>query len=250
MVNMISGGLHAGGNLDFQDFLMIPVGARSYSEALAMAVDVHRNLGLVLKDYGEEAHLVGDEGGYGPRLRTNAQAVERILEAVMAAGLRMGQDVAIALDVAASHFYDQESNLYQLTLDKVEDCDTECMIAMLDHWARQFPIVSIEDGLAEDDWDGWTTLTSALGDRVQLIGDDLFATQPARLRQGIERRAANAVLVKVNQVGTLSETFETLRLARATATGRSSRPARARPRTRPSPTWPWPPAPVRSRSAR
>jgi enolase len=211
MVNMISGGLHAGGNLDFQDFLMIPVGASSYGEALEMATSVYHALGHILRAKGEEANLVGDEGGYGPRLRIGPLAVERILEAITACGLEPGTDAAIALDVAATHLYDPEASSYALTEG---DYDSRTMIAMLEHWARQYPIVSIEDALAEDDWDGWTELTARLGGSIQLIGDDLFATQSGRLRQGLERKAANAILIKLNQVGTLSETLDTLAMAR------------------------------------
>ena len=211
MVNMISGGLHAGGNLDFQDFLMIPVGATSYTEALEMATAVYHALGRVLRDKGEEASLVGDEGGYGPRLRVGPLAVERILEAITACGLRPGTDAAIALDVAATQLYDPDTSSYVLTEG---DYDTCTMVAMLEHWVRQYPIVSIEDALAEDDWDGWTELTARLGGSIQLIGDDLFATQSGRLRQGFERKAANAILIKLNQIGTLSETLDTLALAR------------------------------------
>jgi enolase len=214
MVNMISGGLHAGNNLDFQDFLMVPVGATSYRHALEMTAAVYCCLGTVLKDYGEESHLVGDEGGYGPKLRTNAQAVDRILEAVMACPFRIGDDVAVALDIAANGIFDPSTARYRTTKGGVEEMDAAGMIGLLEHWTRQFPIVSIEDALAEDDWNGWTALTAALGDRVQLIGDDLFATQTARLQQGIDRKAANAVLIKLNQVGTLSETFDTMLLAR------------------------------------
>jgi enolase len=215
MVNMISGGLHAGGNLDFQDFLMIPVGASTYSEALEMSAAVYRALGSVLKVKGDPTpQLVGDEGGYGPRLRTNAQAVDHLLEAVIACGLEPGRDVAVALDVAASHFYDAETATYKLTATGDDALDSTGMIDLLEHWAKLYPIVSIEDGLAEDDWDGWAALTARLGDALQLIGDDLFATQTARLQKGVERGAANAVLIKLNQVGTLSETFETMHLAR------------------------------------
>src|SRR5262249_10215161 len=142
----------------------------------------------------EESCLVGDEGGYGPRLRTNALAVDRILEAALACGLEPGRDVAIALDVAASHLFDPVSGQYRLTAVGDDRFDSEGMVGLLDHWVRQFPIVSIEDGLAEDDWDGWARLTSWLGRRVQLIGDDLFATQADRLRKGIEAKAANAIL--------------------------------------------------------
>jgi enolase 1/2/3 len=214
MVNMISGGLHAGGNLDFQDFLLVPVGAQSYSQALEMVVAIYHCLADVLKDYSEEFHLVGDEGGYGPRLRTNALAVDRILEAVLACGYEPARDAAIAIDVASSHFYDSVSGLYRLSAASEDQLDAASLVAMLMHWVRQFPIASIEDGLAEDDWDGWAALTARLGGEVQIIGDDLFATQADRLRMGIERKAANAILIKLNQVGTLSETLETLRLAK------------------------------------
>lgn len=214
MVNMISGGLHAGANLDFQDFLMIPVGATSYSEALEMTTAIYRAVGAVLVEKDMEGVLVGDEGGYGPKLATNAQAVDLILEAVLACGMEPGRDVAIALDVAASHFYNPASGTYHLTAAGDDVLDAAGMTAMLTHWAKLYPIVSIEDGLAEDDWNGWSALTKELGSAVQLIGDDLFATQTTRLHQGIEQRAGNAILIKVNQVGTLSETFAALLLAR------------------------------------
>jgi enolase len=215
MVNLISGGLHAGGNLDFQDFLMIPVGADRYAEALELTALVYRAVGALLKSKGEpSAQLVGDEGGYGPRLRSNAQAVEIILEAVTACGLEPGRDVAVALDVASTHFHDPATNTYRLNATGDDTVDSDGMVALLCHWAQLYPIVSIEDGLAEDDWDGWATLTARLGRTTQLIGDDLFATQSARLGLGVERHAANAVLIKLNQVGTLSETLATMHLAR------------------------------------
>ena len=214
MVNMISGGLHAGGNLDFQDFLMIPVGASTYSDALEVICAIYRAVGGVLRNKGEESALVGDEGGYGPKLRTNAQAVDLILEAVLACGLEPGRDVAIALDVAATHFFDPEAQTYRLNTVGDDALDAAGMTAMLVHWTKLYPIVSIEDALAEDDWEGWAALTAQLGDAVQLIGDDLFATQTGRLRRGVEERAANAILIKLNQVGTLSETLEALALAR------------------------------------
>ncbi len=215
MVNMISGGAHAGRNLDFQDFLIIPVGATSFGEALRMAADVHRALGRTLAKYGHESSLVGDEGGYGPRLRTNSRAVELILEAALAAGLTLGKDVAIALDVAATQFYETSTATYRLASDGLPPQDSSAMLAMLAHWVRQYPIVSIEDGLAEDDWNGWSSLTRRIGRDVQLIGDDLFATQTKRIEQGVAKHAANAVLIKLNQVGTLTETFDALKLARA-----------------------------------
>jgi enolase len=214
MVNMISGGLHAGANLDFQDFLMIPTGASTYAEALELTAALYRSVGGVLRAKDVEASLVGDEGGYGPKLRTNAQAVDHILEAALACGLEIGRDVAVAIDVAASHLYDPKAGAYHLSVAGDDNLPSEGMIAMLEHWVRQYPIVSIEDGLAEDDWDGWSTLTARLGGRIQLIGDDLFATQTSRLRRGIEQQAGNAILIKLNQVGTLTETFDAMVLAR------------------------------------
>jgi enolase len=213
MVNMISGGLHAGRQIDFQDFLMIPLGARSYSEALERVVTLYRCLAEVLRDAGEEYHLIGDEGGYGPRLRTESLAIERILEAAIRCGMAIGRDMAIGLDVAASHFHDHANGRYHLVAAD-ESLEASALIDLLEHWTRQYPIVSIEDGLAEDDWDGWTGLTRRLGGSVQLIGDDLFATQAERLKQGIDRGAANAILIKPNQVGTLTETLDVMALAR------------------------------------
>jgi enolase len=212
MVNLISGGLHAGGNLDFQDFLFLPVAARSYSEALETTVAVYRRLGEVLRKHGFEGVLVGDEGGYGPRLHRNEQAVELILEAFAAAGLKPGSEAALALDVAASHFYGEAA--YHLHEGGEKVLDSRGMVERLVSWVRHYPIFSIEDGQAEDDWEGWRLLTEALGERVQLVGDDLFVTHPERLRRGIRERVANAVLVKVNQIGTLTETFEVVRIAR------------------------------------
>ena len=215
MVNIISGGLHAGGNLDFQDFLIVPVGASTYSDALELSTLVYRAVGALLKSKGDAtAQLVGDEGGYGPRLRTNAQAIDLILEAVTACGLEPGRDVALAIDVAASHFFDPSSGTYHLNATGDDALDSLGMVALLEHWAKLYPIVSIEDGLAEDDWEGWARLTERLGSSVQLIGDDLFATQSGRIQRGVEGKAGNAVLIKLNQVGTLSETLDAMRLAR------------------------------------
>lgn len=209
MVNMISGGLHAGGNLEFQDFLFVPVAARSYSEALEMTVNVYRALGEVLAGHGFEGVLVGDEGGYGPKLENNEQAITMLLEAFERVGLLPRTDAGIALDVASTHFF--KDGRYHLR-DGVRTADE--MVAMLARWVGEYPIISIEDGLAEDDWDGWKKLTAALGDRVQLIGDDLFVTNPERLQRGISEGVANGVLVKVNQIGTLTETLEVIRRAR------------------------------------
>jgi enolase len=212
MVNLISGGLHAGGNLDVQDFLLLPLGARSYSEALQMTVAVYRALGAVLTRHGFEGVLVGDEGGFGPRLHSNEQAIEMILEAFQRAGLTPGQQAALALDVASSHFY--HDGQYRLQTGVGSALSSAEMVARLVQWVETYPILSIEDGLAEDDWDGWRELTQALGQRVQLIGDDLFVTNPERLRRGIASGVANCVLVKVNQIGTLTETLEVVRIAR------------------------------------
>jgi enolase len=235
MVNLISGGLHAGGNLDFQDFLLLPIAARSYSEALEMTWKVYRALGKTLTEHGFEGVLVGDEGGYGPRLGSNEQAVEMILEAITRAGLTPGRDAALALDVASTHFY--RNGVYHLGCSVGPACragslpvgsrsasgtypagatlTADEMAAVLQRWVQTYPILSIEDGMAEDDWDGWRKLTEVLGRQVQLIGDDLFVTNPDRLRRGIAAGVANSVLVKVNQIGTLTETLLVIALARS-----------------------------------
>jgi enolase len=218
MTNMISGGLHAGGNLDFQDFLIMPIGATSYAMALEWIVRVSRRLGRLLIDAGYEGRLVGDEGGYGPRLRSNREAVEFLVRAIEAAHLRPGEDVVLAIDVASTHFYD--GSHYQLAATGGGRLTSGEMIDHLEQLVNEFPIVSIEDGLAENDWEGWQQLTSRLRDRVRLIGDDLFATREDRLRRGIAQGAANSVLLKVNQIGTLSETLRTMRLAQISSYGR------------------------------
>ncbi|MFM9961426.1 MAG: phosphopyruvate hydratase [Planctomycetaceae bacterium] len=211
MVNMISGGLHAGRQLEFQDFLILPVGATSYSQAFEWIVTVYRRLGRVLTERGHEGILIGDEGGYGPKLRTNEEAIELVVAAIEAAGLKPGDDVAIGLDVASTHFF--EEGRYRLPSVSSSPLTAEQMVDLLDDWVARYPIISLEDPLAEDDWDGWQLITERLGERVQLIGDDLFVTNVARLREGIERGVANSVLIKLNQIGTLSETLETLKLA-------------------------------------
>ena len=223
MVNILSGGLHARGIVDFQDFLLIPVGAQSFSDALVMVRNVYYAMGEILTDRGAST-LVADEGGYGPAvdasegaagakdavLAANEAAVQLLVQAVEKAGYRPGEDAAIGLDVAATHFY--REGKYHLGAEN-RTLSSEEMVSLLAQWVDDYPIISIEDGLAEDDWDGWQALTARLGERVQLIGDDLFVTNVQRLREGIERRAANAVLVKVNQVGTLTAAIATLRLA-------------------------------------
>ncbi len=211
MVNMISGGLHAGRQLEFQDFLILPVGAESYSQAFEWIVTVYRRLGRVLTERGHEGILIGDEGGYGPKLRTNEEAIELVVAAIEAAGLMPGADVAIGLDVASTHFF--EDGRYRLPSVSSSPLSAEQMVDLLDQWVARYPIISLEDPLAEDDWIGWKLITERLGNRVQLIGDDLFVTNVSRLQAGIERGVANSVLIKLNQIGTLSETLATLRLA-------------------------------------
>jgi enolase len=210
MVNLISGGKHAGGNLAMQDFLLLPIGAETYSEALEMAVDIYRYLGAVLAHHGYEGVLVGDEGGYGPRLHSHDEAVELILEAMEKAGYTPGRHAALAVDVASTQFYNQDRYRLEGTSRSADE-----MVDFLQRWVQNYPIRSIEDGLAEDDWDGWRKLTAALGKRVQLIGDDLFVTNPERLRRGIAEGVANSVLVKVNQIGTLTEALQVIDLARS-----------------------------------
>jgi enolase len=212
MVNMISGGLHARGGLAIQDFLVLPLSASSFAEALETSVGVHAALGRVLGERGSST-LRADEGGYGPALGSVTEALELLELAVTRAGHEPGTDVAFGLDVAATHFYDAASGSYRL--DDGRTVDAGGLVELLVGWVREFPIVSIEDGLAEDDWDGWRTLTAELGAEVQLVGDDLFTTSLARLERGIELGAANAVLVKMNQIGTLSETIAVVEGARA-----------------------------------
>lgn len=215
MTNMISGGLHAGGNLDFQDVLVMPVGASHYAEGLEWIVRVYRRLGRLLSDAGYEGRLVGDEGGFGPRLAGNRQAVEFVVRAIEAAGLRPGEQMTIAIDVAATHFYSAADRSYRLATEGDTRLSSEQMIDRLAGWLDGFPIASLEDPLAEDDWDGWRLATERLGRRVRLVGDDLFATNAARIRRGIELGVANSVLIKVNQIGTLSETLRAMHTARA-----------------------------------
>jgi enolase len=211
MVNMISGGLHAGQNLDLQDFLILPVGAASFRQALDWTVAIYRRLGRVLSEKGYEGVLVGDEGGFGPKLRSNEEAIELILRAVEAAGLRPGVEVCLGLDVASSHFFFEGK--YRIRGGPPEGLDAEAMVGLLESWVDRYPIVSIEDGAAEDDWPAWKLLTERLGNRVQLIGDDLFVTNVERVEKGIDAAIANSVLIKVNQCGTLWETLTTARLA-------------------------------------
>ena len=211
MINMISGGRHAGGNLDFQDVLVMPAGAPLFATGLEWTVRVYRRLGRLLTESGYEGQLVGDEGGYGPRLATNRQALEFVVRAIDSAGLTPGDDVTLALDVAASEFY--EGQRYRLAAEGVDLASAD-MVDLIEALADDLPLRSVEDPLADEDWSGWRDLTARLGNRLQIVGDDLFATHQARVERGIELGAANAVLIKPNQVGTLTETFDTMLAAR------------------------------------
>ena len=204
MMNIINGGAHADNNVDFQEFMIVPVGADRFSEALRMGAEIFHSLKSVLKKKGY-ATGVGDEGGFAPNLKSNEEAIETILEAIAQAGYQAGEDVLLALDPAASEFYDGESYVFKKSDQRKLSSDQ--MVAFWESWANQYPIVSIEDGMAENDWDGWKTLTDALGQRMQLVGDDLFVTNTSFLRKGIERGVANSILIKVNQIGTLTETL-------------------------------------------
>jgi enolase len=211
MVNIISGGLHAGKQFEFQDFMIIPKSAGSFSDALRAAVYIHAAARKTLVEHGYTLTGIADEGGWGPRLPNNGLAFEILMRAIERAGYRPGHDVSIALDVAATHFYHRWA--YRLYSEDRELTASD-MIGLLAHWADRYPLVSIEDGLHEDDWKGWTELTQRLGSRMQLVGDDFFVTNLARLEQGIRRHAGNAVLVKMNQIGTLTETFAVIDRAR------------------------------------
>ena len=211
MMNIINGGAHADNNVDFQEFMIVPVGAERFSEALHMGAEIFHSLKSVLKKKGY-ATSVGDEGGFAPNLKSNEEAIETILEAIRQAGYRAGDDVLLALDPAASEFYDGGSYVFKKSDQRKLSSDQ--MVSFWESWANQYPIVSIEDGMAENDWDGWKTLTDAMGRRVQLVGDDLFVTNTSFLRQGIERGVANSILIKVNQIGTLTETLECIALAK------------------------------------
>jgi enolase len=210
MMNVINGGAHADNTVDFQEFMIFPLGAPTFAEAIRWGTEIFHTLRDVLAERGF-ATAVGDEGGFAPDLSSNREAIELVLRAIEKAGYEPGNQVAIALDPAASEFY--EDGNYVLAGEGATK-STEEMIAFWEEWAAQYPIVSIEDGLAEQDWDGWSALTGALGNRIQIVGDDLFVTNPAILDRGIREGAANAILIKLNQIGTLSETLEAIRRAR------------------------------------
>jgi len=212
MMNIINGGAHADNNVDFQEFMIVPVGAPRFSEALRMGAEIFHTLKSVLKKKGY-APSVGDEGGFAPNLKSNEEAIETIIEAIAQAGYRAGENVLLALDPAASEFYDGTSYIFKKSDHR--KLTSEEMISFWKDWAAKYPIVSIEDGMAENDWDGWKTLTDELGQRLQLVGDDLFVTNTEFLRKGIELGVANSILIKVNQIGTLTETLQCIELAKS-----------------------------------
>jgi enolase len=210
MMNVLNGGAHADNNVDLQEFMLFPVGAPSFAEALRWGAEVFQKLKAVLHERGYST-AVGDEGGFAPNLQSNREAIDLILEAVEKSGYRPGEQIAIALDPASSEFH--RDGRYVLAGEGATKSAEE-MVSFWADWVSRYPVVSIEDGLAEDDWEGWSRLTAELGASVQLVGDDVFVTNPAILREGIERRVANAILIKLNQIGTLTETLETIRIAR------------------------------------
>ncbi len=245
MMNVLNGGAHADNSVDFQEFMVVPVGAPTFAEGLRIGTEVYHALKGWLHGQGLST-AVGDEGGFAPDLGSNEDALRALMAGIEAAGYEPGREVAIALDPATSELYSDGS--YRLE----HEGRTLSAAELADYWADlcdRYPIVSIEDGMDEEDWDGWGTLTERLGDRIQLVGDDLFVTNPERLRRGIDSGVANAILVKVNQIGTLSETLEAMRIAKEAGTPRSCRTAPARPRTSRSPTWRSRPAAARSRRA-
>jgi enolase len=213
MLNVLNGGAHADSNVDFQEFMIMPVGAERFSEALRWSAETFHALKSVLKKKGYNT-AVGDEGGFAPSLKSNAEAIELILEAIEAADYKPGEQIAIALDPASSEFYNKETGKYVFKKSDKRELSSEEMVDFYDDWTRKYPIVSIEDGLAEDDWAGWKLMTDKMGGRIQLVGDDLFVTNTKRIQRGIEEGVANSILIKVNQIGTVTESLEAIDLGR------------------------------------
>ena len=213
MMNILNGGAHADNNVDFQEFMIMPVGAETFSDALRMGTETFHTLKSVLKKRGYST-AVGDEGGFAPSLKSNEEAIDLILEAIAAAGYQPGEDIALALDPASSEFFAKETGRYVFKKSDKRELTSEQMVDFYENWTRQYPIVSLEDGLAEDDWSGWKILTERLGHRVQLVGDDIFVTNTTILQRGITEKVANSILIKVNQIGTVSETLEAIELGR------------------------------------
>lgn len=212
MMNVLNGGAHADNNVDVQEFMIMPVGASSFAEALRMGVETFHTLKSVLKKAGLQT-AVGDEGGFAPNLRSNEEAMESLLEAITKAGFKPGEDICIALDVAASELYDEKKKSYVLAAEKKKEMSAEELIDFYANWVKKYPLVSIEDGLAEGDWDGWKTLTDRLGDKIQLVGDDLFVTNTEILKKGIDKGICNSILIKLNQIGSVTETLDAVEMA-------------------------------------
>ncbi len=212
MMNIINGGSHADNSIDFQEFMIMPVGAESFTQAIRMGAEVFHNLSLVLKKAGYSTN-VGDEGGFAPNLKSNEEAVQVILQAIEKAGYKPGIDIFLSLDPASTEYYLPEENVYHLHKSSGEKLTPSEMVDYWNNWVKKYPIISIEDGMAEDDWAGWKLMTETMGDKVQLVGDDLFVTNTKRLAEGIQKQVANSILVKVNQIGTLTETIEAVQLA-------------------------------------
>ncbi|WP_210466550.1 MULTISPECIES: phosphopyruvate hydratase [Rufibacter] len=213
MMNILNGGSHADNSIDFQEFMVMPVGASSFSEALRWGTEVFHHLKNVLKKKGMSTN-VGDEGGFAPNIGSNQEAIEVVLQAIEAAGYRPGEDFMIAMDAAASEFYDASTGHYHFKKSTGDKLTSSEMVSFWTEWANKYPIISIEDGMDEDDWTGWKALTDSIGNRTQLVGDDLFVTNVTRLQQGIDQKTANAILIKVNQIGTLTETIDAINLGR------------------------------------
>ena len=213
MMNVLNGGSHADSSVDFQEFMIMPVGAKSVKEAIRMGAETFHALKSVLKKKGQVT-AVGDEGGFAPNLEDNEAPLKCIMEAIEAAGYKPGEEICIAMDVAASEFYNAETGMYELKKSGQGNKTTDEMIAWFDELVEKYPIISIEDGLGERDWDGWKKLTEHLGKKIQLVGDDLFVTNPEILQEGIDKETANPILIKVNQIGTLTETFDAMELAK------------------------------------
>lgn len=212
MMNILNGGAHADNKIDFQEFMVMPVGADTFSEGLRMGVEIFHHLKNVLKKKGYSTN-VGDEGGFAPNIGSNEEAIETVLTAIDAAGYKAGSDIYIAMDPAASEFYDEKARVYHFHKSNGKKLKSEEMVDYWANWCKKYPIISIEDGMAEDDWKGWALLTEKLGDKIQLVGDDIFVTNVTRLQKGIEEGVANSILIKVNQIGSLTETINTVNLA-------------------------------------
>jgi enolase len=216
LMNILNGGAHADNKIDFQEFMIVPVGASDFSEGLRWGVEVFHHLKSVLKKHGYSTN-VGDEGGFAPDIQSNEEAIETVLQAIEAAGYRPGEQIAIAMDAATSEMYNEEDRTYRFYKSTRKVIDSDEMVAYWSEWVAKYPIVSIEDGMAEDDWEGWRKHTQAIGSKCQLVGDDLFVTNVKRLQRGIDNGVGNSILIKVNQIGTVTETINAVQLAQRNA---------------------------------